>query len=135
MSKAASPAAKPAAAAHSGHVQVADDGHHTAGKARRVLTTKYNMEQIKKISVFDTWVDDEMEKLCAGKPAIEIDFEEWDATEPAKRKAYMESKLTALGDTPARRKFIEEYNKRAASLQSIIHDPSLKRTASGSNLH
>ena len=124
------PAAKPV------HVQVADDGHHTAAKVKKVLTTKYNMEQLKKITEFDSWVDEEMEKLSAGKAInIEIDFEEWDSAEPSKRKAYLESKLAALGDTPARRKFIDEYSKKGAGLQSIIHDPSLKRTASGSKLH
>jgi hypothetical protein len=117
------------------HVQVADDGHHTAGKVKKVLTTKYNMEQLKKITEFDSWVDEELEKLSGGKITLEIDFEEWDSAEPGQRKAYLESKLGPVGDTPARRKFVDDYSKRAASLLSIIHDPSLKRTASGTKLH
>jgi hypothetical protein len=125
----------PAAASKPVHVQLADDGHHTATKVKKVLTTKYNMEQLKKITEFDMWVDEELEKLCAGKGLVEIDFEEWDSAEASKRKAYLEGKLAALGDTPARRKFVDEYSKRASGLQSIIHDPSLKRTASGSKLH
>ena len=118
------------------HVQLADDGHHDAAKVKKVLTTKYNMEQLKKITEFDSWVDEGLEKLFAGKTtSVEIDFDEWDSTEPPKRKAYLESKLSALGDTAARRKFIDDYNKKGGVVQAMLHDPSLKRTASGSRLN
>jgi hypothetical protein len=125
---------KAAAASKPVHVQLADDGHHDAGKVKKVLTTKYNMEQLKKITEFDSWVDEELEKLFVGKSTVEIDFDEWDSTPVPKRKTYLEQKLAPLGDTPARRKFIDEYNKRGAVVQSMLHDPSLKRTASGSKL-
>jgi len=115
-------------------VQLADDGHHDAVKVKKVLTTKYNMEQLKKITEFDSWVDEELEKLFAGKATPELDFDEWDTSAPEKRKAYLEGKLAALGDTPARRKFIDEYSRRGTLVQNMLHDPSLKRTASGSKL-
>jgi hypothetical protein len=131
-------AAPPAASASAGksviHVQLTDDGHHDAVKVKKVLTTKYNMEQLKKITEFDSWVDEELDKLCAGKGNVELDFDEWDMCEPGKRKMYLETKLVVVGDTPARRKFIDEYNKRGAVVQNMLHDPSLKRTASGSRL-
>lgn len=116
------------------HVQLADDGHHDATRVKKVLTTKYNMEQLKKITEFDSWVDEELEKLFAGKTTPEIDFDEWDTSAPEKRKAYLEGKLAGLGDTPARRKFIDEYSKRGTIVQNMLHDPNLKRTASGSKL-
>jgi hypothetical protein len=102
---------------------------------RKVLTGKYNMEQLKKITEFDTWVDDELEKLCPKGKLIEVDFEEWDSTEPPKRKEYLEKKLgTVVPDSPARKKFVEEYSKRGTIILALVHEASLKKTLSGSKL-
>lgn len=94
------------------------------------------MEQLKKITEFDSWVDDEIEKLVPkGKTvAVEIDFDEWDRTPEAKRKEFLMGKLSAIGDTPARKKFIDEYNKRGTAILKFIHDPSLKRTTSAGHM-
>ena len=59
---------------------------------------------------------------------------EWDACDPAKRKELLTLKLKDIKDSPARAKFIDEYNKRGMSIQSLIHDPSLKKTSSGNKL-
>jgi len=65
--------------------------------------------------------------------SVEIDFDKWDEQEPAKRKEYLTTILKDVKE-PARSKFIDEYNKRGATVHSLIHDPTLKKASSGSKL-
>lgn len=115
------------------HVKLDDDHKHDA-KVKKVLTTRYNMDQLKKITVFDSWVDEELERLTSGKSTIEVDFEEWDTLPDAKRKPYLESLLGSLPDAGVRKKFVDEYTKRATVVQKMLHDPTLQKKSSGSKL-
>ena len=77
--------AKPAAAASSStgprkagvHVSLSEEGgEQSHSKVKKILTTKYNLDQLKKITEFDSWVDDELEKLSKGLATIvELDFD------------------------------------------------------------
>ena len=129
---AASPSTK---AVH--HVQISDEDSksHDGTKVKKVLTSKYNMEQLKKITEFDSWVDDELERLCPKGKAVELDFEEWDSCAPDKRTALLEEKLAVVADKTALKKFIAEYSKRGAVVLDIVHSAALQRTLSGSKLN
>jgi hypothetical protein len=119
------------------HVSLAEEGAGSGETTRvkKILTTKYNLEQLKKITEFDSWVDDELEKLSKGLAAVvELDFDEWDACEPSKRKELLTLKLKDIKDSPARAKFIDDYNKRGVAITSLIHDPSLQKKSSSTKL-
>ena len=132
---------KPAGAASTKavqHVMITEEegsGSHDGTKVKKVTTAKYNLEQLKKITDFDSWVEVELEKLCPPGKVVEVDFEAWDGCAADKRRALLESKLApSVGDTPARKKFVDEYMKRGAVILDIVHSASLQRTSSGSKL-
>ena len=80
------------------------------------------MKQLQTITTFDSWVDEELERMTNGKSDVEIDFEEWDTTEPSKRQAYLESALKSIKDSPEKKTFISEYGKRAQVVLDMLHN-------------
>ena len=128
------PAAAATKAVH--HVKIADDeaAAHEHGKGagvKKVLTGRYNMQQLKLITEFDSFCDEELAKMYPKGGAPDIDFDEFDAA-PDKKK-FLEGKLTTA-PAATKGKFVDEYIKRAAKVQEIIHSAALQRTGSGAKL-
>ena len=70
-----------------------------------MYSSRYDFASLKAIREFDDWVEKQLGKISSKGTNIELDFEDWDNTDPGERKGFLEEMLSPVKDGKKKSKF------------------------------
>mmetsp|Transcript_51715 Transcript_51715/g.105272 ORF Transcript_51715/g.105272 Transcript_51715/m.105272 type:complete len:122 (-) Transcript_51715:208-573(-) len=115
------------------HVNIKTDGKHDKHLAKK-LTMRYDFEELKQIRTFDDWVEGALKKIAPKNVTVELDFEDWDCTEPGEREGFLKEMLEDVKDAKKRDNFIKEFCAKAESVKLAMKHATDKAQHAGDDV-